>query len=163
MSKLHPTKNDLPQKLRSTMVDLLNEQLASAIDLGLQAKQAHWNVKGPGFLQLHELFDKAHEEANSWADLLAERAVQLGGIAEGTLSAVTQRTTLAAYRGELAEGAAHADAVSSAIATFAASVRQAISKAERANDAGTADLLTEVSRGADKLLWFVEAHLQAER
>ncbi len=78
-TKLYPTRNDLPEATRRAMITLLNQQLADALDLGLQAKQAHWNVKGPNFLSLHELFDKVATELDELTDELAERAVELGG------------------------------------------------------------------------------------
>lgn len=163
MSRLLPTKNDLPESARREMTSLLNESLASGLDLVLQAKQAHWNVKGPDFLQLHELFDKVYEGATEWADDMAERAVQLGGLAEGTLEAVTKRTKLPAYGLTLTSGRDHLEAISGALALFDKSVRSAIDIADKAGDADTTDLFTEVSRGVDKMLWFVEAHLQGER
>jgi len=61
-TKLRNTQNDLPSKARMEAVDLLNRHLADAIDLAYQAKQAHWNVKGPSFIALHELFDEVVEE-----------------------------------------------------------------------------------------------------
>src|SRR5262245_21611873 len=105
--KLHQTRNDLPESARHKCVSLLNDNLASAIDLALQAKQAQWNVKGPHFLQLHELFDKVYEEATGWVDSLAERAVQLGGTAEGTLAVTVQKTKLPAYSLDLTAGRDH--------------------------------------------------------
>jgi starvation-inducible DNA-binding protein len=142
---------------------LLNHNLAIAIDLALQSKQAHWNVKGPHFLQLHELFDRLYAKAQSWGDALAERAVQLGGIAEGTLAAVSSRTNLPAYRTELLAGRAHVEAITASLSTFAKSVREAIDISADHRDPGTSDLFTEISREADEMLWMVEAHLLPER
>ena len=163
MSKLYPTKNDLPEAARRTLVLLLNEKLATAQHLALQAKQAHWNVKGPDFFQLHELFDKVYAEAVTWVDDIAERAVQLGGVAEGTLDLIAKRTQLPPYSLELSGGREHVDAVSRALSIFAKAAREAIDAAAKAGDADTSDLFTGISRGADKMLWFVEAHLHAER
>ncbi len=158
------TKNDLSAKTRQTVVELLNANLASAIDLSLQAKHAHWNVRGPHFFSLHELFDKVYEESVEWVDLIAERAVQLGGTAQGTLAHVTERTALpAAKTPRTPSGSAYVHATADALAAFAKSVRAAIAAADAAGDADTADLFTEVSRGADKMLWMVEAHLQGSR
>ncbi len=157
------TLNDLPGATRGTMVELLNARLADAVDLQLQAKQAHWNVKGPQFIALHQLFDSLYGQSGEWVDLVAERATQLGGVAEGTLQAVGARSELPSYPVALREGREHVEAVAASLAAFASRVRAAIGAAERAGDAGTADLFTEVSRAADKMLWFVEAHLQAER
>ena len=162
MSITHTTKNDLPKKTRKTVIGLLNEDLADAIHLSLQAKQAHWNVKGPAFFPLHELFDKLYDEAGDWADLLAERAVQLGGVAEGTLAQIAKQTKLQAYPTDLAAGRDHLAALIDSLSAFARSVRRAAGDAGAAGDADTEDLFTEISRGADKMLWFLEAHLQAD-
>jgi len=159
----YPTKIDLPEDSRQTVIALLNANLAHGIDLALQAKQAHWNVKGPNFQQLHELFDEVRDEVDGWVDMIAERAVILGGIAEGTLAPVSERTALPTYGLGLSEGRAHVDALSTALATFGKSIRAAIPAAEKAGDVDTADLFTEVSRGTDKMLWFVEAHIQSDR
>lgn len=161
-SKLHATRNDLSERTRRSMIAILNHQLADTIDLGLQAKQAHWNVKGPHFIGLHELFDRVAEELKNFTDEIAERVVQLGGVAEGTLQVVGRRSKLTAYPLEIASGKAHVAALSDALATLGASTRKAIEMASKAGDADTADLFTEVSRGVDKLLWMVEAHAHAQ-
>jgi len=160
---MYKTKNDLPESARTQLVDLCNARLADAIDLQTQCKQAHWNVKGPAFIALHELFDKVNEDVEEYVDLIAERAVQLGGIAEGTARSVAKRSTLAEYAAKGATGPAHVDALSSALAAFGKLARQAIDQSSDLKDADTADVFTEISRGVDKWLWFVEAHLQAER
>lgn len=157
------TKNDLPEPIRLKVVDLLNKRLADCIDLQTQTKQAHWNVKGPAFIALHELFDKINEDVEEYVDEIAERAVQLGGVAEGTARMVAKRTSLAEYPANIADGRSHVEALSSVLASFGKSVRIAIKESNELDDQDTADLFTEVSRGIDKWLWFVEAHLQAER
>jgi starvation-inducible DNA-binding protein len=161
-STLHKTQNNLREKTRRVMIELLNQQLADALDLGLQAKQAHWNVKGPHFIGLHELFDKAAEELEGFTDDIAERAVELGGVALGTIQIVSKKSRLAAYPLDLTSGQKHVAALSSALSKFGTTTRAAIDTAAEAEDADTADLFTEVSRGVDKLLWFIEAHLQAK-
>lgn len=161
--RTYPTKIDLPERTRKPVIELLNANLANAIDLALQSKQAHWNVKGPDFIQLHELFDQVYAEATAWVDLIAERAVILGGVAEGPLENVAKKTQLPPYGLELSSGKEHVDALSRALSVFGKSIRAAIEASEGHGDMDTADLFTEVSRGADKMLWFVEAHLQAEK
>jgi starvation-inducible DNA-binding protein len=156
------TKNDLPEGVRNKVVQLLNERLADSIDLQTQAKQAHWNVKGPNFIALHELFDKVNAAVEDYVDEIAERAVQLGGVAEGTARMVARRSSLAEYPAAM-DGRSHVEALSSALAAFGQSTRKAIDVANDLGDLDTADIFTEVSRGIDKWLWFVEAHLQAER
>jgi len=160
-TKLHPTKNSLRETIRRAMIELLNQQLADVIDLGLQAKQAHWNVKGPHFIGLHELFDKVAEEVEEFTDDIAERAVELGGVALGTIQILSKKSRLQPYPLDVASGRQHVEALSSALAKFGTTTRQAIDTASKAGDADTADLFTEVSRGVDKLLWMVEAHSQA--
>jgi starvation-inducible DNA-binding protein len=157
---MNPTKNDIALATRKVLIPLLNERLADLIDLQLQAKQAHWNVKGPNFIGLHELFDEVAEGIEEHVDNVAERLVALGGIAEGTLGAVAGRTKLAAYSLTITSGREHVDALSTALATAGKLIRAGIEQANTIGDADTADLFTNVSRDLDKKLWFVEAHLQ---
>src|SRR5437868_728481 len=103
------TKNDLPEATRVKAVELLNARLADCIVLQTQTKQAHWNVKGPHFIGLHELFHKINESVEDSVDGLAERAVQLGGVAEGTARAVAQRSSLAEYPAQAVDGRGHAE------------------------------------------------------
>lgn len=155
------TVNDVPKPVRTKMAALLQARLVDAVDLHYQAKQAHWNVKGPSFMQLHELFDKVAEGADEHVDLIAERIVQLGGIADGTVRAAAKGSSLAEYPKGLTAGLDHCKALSKSMAAFGKNIRAAIDVAAAAGDAGTADLFTEVSRDLDKNLWFVEAHLHA--
>ena len=160
---MYETENDLPKSKRSELNTLMNQRLADAVDLQLQMKQAHWNVKGPSFIALHELFDKVSEDVEDYVDMIAERIVQLGGVAEGTIRMAAGRTRLAEYSPEISEGTGHVEAVARALSTFGKEVRATIDQANALDDAGTADLFTEVSRGTDKWLWFVEAHSQAKQ
>jgi len=157
------TKNDLSEKVRTQVATLLQERLAEAVDLVTQAKQAHWNVKGPSFIALHELFDKVYEHAGDHADLIAERIVQLGGRAEGTVRVAAKRSQLPEYPLAITSGKEHVDALSHSLAYFGETIRKAINLADEVGDKDTADLFTEISRGVDKDLWFVEAHTQSER
>src|SRR5256886_2099645 len=158
--KLYATKNDLPEKARVEVIGLLNQRLAEAIDLQTQCKQAHWNVKGPTFIALHKLFDDINEDVEEYVDLIAERVVQLGGIAEGTASIVVDRSTLLDYPVGISSGAEHVAALSDALSQFGRTARIGIEEMNELEDAGSADLLTDISRGIDKWLWFVEAHQQ---
>src|SRR5690349_24304641 len=159
-TRLYATKNDLPEATRLEVIGLLNQRLAECIDLQTQSKQAHWNVKGPTFIALHKLFDEVNEDVEEYVDLVAERIVQLGGIAEGTVGAVEGRSTLPDYPLALSTGAEHVAALSDALAAFGRAVRMGIEEMNDLEDADSADILTEVSRGVDKWLWFVEAHQQ---
>jgi starvation-inducible DNA-binding protein len=157
---MHSTRNNLPAKVRKEMVALLNARLADALDLCMQAKQAHWNVKGMQFYPLHLLFDKIYEANEEAIDLMAERAVALGGVAEGTIEAVAKATTLPRYPLNVIDGKAHLVRLTQSLAAFGEAIRAAIERADQMGDQGTADLFTEVSREADKSLWLAEAHLQ---
>jgi starvation-inducible DNA-binding protein len=161
-SQLYRTKNDLPEEVRTRVIDRLNQRLADCIDLQTQCKQAHWNVKGPTFIALHELFDQIDEAVEGYADLIAERIVQLGGVAEGTARMVAGRSSLEEYPSRLAAGEEHVDALSTALATFGRLVRADIGEMNELDDDDSEDILIEISRGIDKWLWFVEAHEQAE-
>ena len=157
---MYETSNDLSLTTRRSMIEVLNEHLADAIDLQLQAKQAHWNIKGPNFVGLHELFDRVASQAREYGDEIAERAVALGGVARGTLQAVSRQSRLREYPLEVGDWRAHVRATQDALATFGRGARKAIEDATALNDADTADLFTEISRGVDKSLWMVEAHIQ---
>jgi starvation-inducible DNA-binding protein len=159
---MYPTKNDLPEGTRRQVIELCNARLADAIDLQTQTKQAHWNVKGPHFIALHELFDKVNEDVEDYVDLIAERAVQLGGAVDGTARSVAKRSTLAEYPLKSGTGRQHVDALSSALAAFGKLIRSAIEESDRLDDKDTNDIFIEISRGVDKWLWMVEAHLQPE-
>jgi len=157
---MHKTKNDISKTNREKLVALLNQSLADASDLKSQAKQAHWNVKGMSFIALHELFDQVAKEVEAMTDDIAERITSLGGTAMGTVRLAAENSSLSEYPHEITDGTAHVDALSTALADFGKKVRANIDKTDKIGDADTADLYTEVSRNIDKLLWFVEAHIQ---
>ncbi|HVI75398.1 MAG TPA: DNA starvation/stationary phase protection protein Dps [Anaeromyxobacteraceae bacterium] len=156
---MYETHNDLSPSIRSNMIELLNARLADAIDLRLQLKVAHWNVKGPQFIALHKMFDDIVEDADEYVDLIAERAVQLGGVADGTARQVAERSSLDEYSAE-GGGREHVHAVAEVLAAFGRSAREAIELSAAAKDQDTSDIFTEISRGTDKWLWMVEAHAQ---
>ena len=155
---MHPTHNTLSENIRTQSVAVLNRQLAAAIDLHGQIKQAHWNVRGPGFIAIHKLFDKAADTALDASDLIAERAAGLGGTAEGTVQVASAKSYLVPYALGVADEAKHIFAVSAALAAFGQSIREAAAVATAQGDGTTADLFTEISRGIDPQLWFVESH-----
>lgn len=156
---MQPTHNTLHSDIRAKSVELLNKQLAAAIDLHAQAKQAHWNVRGPGFMAIHQLFDKVSEEVEICSDLIAERAGALGGTAHGTIQVAVKKSYLIPYPLDIAGEHQHAFAVSGALAAFGEATREAIGAATSFGDPNTADLFTKISRGIDRQLWFVESHL----
>jgi starvation-inducible DNA-binding protein len=157
--KFH-TSIDIPESKRAALVDLLNARLADATDLKTQTKHAHWNVKGPNFIQLHELFDDIAPHFDDYADLIAERAVQLGGVANGTLREAAAGSSIPEYDLNAVAGTEHVKALVKNISRFAKAIREAIDQADELEDKDTADIFTELSRQTDKDLWFLEAHLQ---
>jgi starvation-inducible DNA-binding protein len=153
------TRIDLRVEARAKLVQLLNARLADAVDYRLQLKQAHWNVKGREFIALHEMFDEMASQVDAWADMIAERGVTLGGLARGTLQAAMAGTTLPAYPVEATAAVDHLRALADRLSKLSADVRASIDESERLGDRDTADLFTEVSRGLDKQMWYLEAHL----
>jgi len=158
---MHKTKIDIELETREQIIGLLNARLADSLDLKSQAKHAHWNVKGMSFIALHELFDQVATEVEGYSDMLAERVTILGGTAAGTVRVAAENSSLPQSPLEITEGRDHVDALSTALSEFAKHTRENVDQADEAGDVITADLFTEVARGTDKLLWFVEAHLQS--
>ncbi|SRR5579875_1310505 len=157
---LFSTRLDIPEASRIKLIELLNKTLASTLDLQTQIKQAHWNVKGWDFYQLHLMFDEIAEEVEGYVDTIAERITTLGGYAMGTARTAARDSSIPEYPFEAVSGSDHLHALADRLAAYARMVRAAIEQANDLGDLDTADLFTEVSRGIDKRLWFVEAHLQ---
>lgn len=159
--KLHKTSIDIDVETREQIVTLLNQQLADTFDLYSQTKQAHWNVKGMQFIQLHELFDQLAGELLPYVDDIAERVTTLGGTALGTARMASAASRLPEYPTKVVGSQESVEALVERYAALAASTREAIDASDDLGDADTADLFTGVSRGLDKSLWFLEAHIQA--
>jgi DNA-binding ferritin-like protein len=150
----------LPEKTRRAVITILNDRLADAIDLQSQVKQAHWNVKGPHCIALHELFDKISDVMLEQIDQIAERVTSLGGTAEGTVAVAAKRSKLKNYPLSITAGKDHLFYLSTQLSVFGKAARTAIDDTGKLRDADTAGLFTGMSRDLDKYLWFVEAHLQ---
>jgi starvation-inducible DNA-binding protein len=156
----YKSHNDLNSNAKTVSIGILNARLADAIDLALLTKQAHWNIKGPNFIALHEMIDGFRTELDEHVDTMAERVVQLGGTALGTTQAVASATTLKPYPTDIYSSNDHLVALVERYGKLASAVRGAIDETDGAGDVDTADLLTAFSRALDKALWFLEAHLQ---
>ena len=152
--------SNLNDNTRNQMVGLLNDRLADAIDLTNAVKEAHWNVKGRGFIGFHELLDEVADRMRDHADLMAERAVILGGLARGTVQVAAQKSTLEPYPTDLVDLVGHAEALRDRFIHFGGKLREAIDAADEAGDQDSADLFTEVSRAVDKDAWFIGAHAE---
>jgi starvation-inducible DNA-binding protein len=156
---MQTTHNTLREATRQQSIELLNKHLAAAVDLHGQVKQAHWNVRGSSFIAVHELFDKVSEVVEDFSDQLAERAGGLGGAAHGTVQTAAETSFLVPYPHAIADEKQHLFAVASSLAAFGQSTRDAIEHAAHFGDPATADLFTEITRGIDAQLWFVESHM----
>ncbi len=159
---MYASRLDIPEHTRKGCIALLQERLSDCLDLEAQMKQAHWNVKGPDFIQLHQLFDKVHAIIEDFADTIAERITSLGGVADGRVKTTAGKTHLYEYSLQAHLGDQHLRAVAAATAQFGKYIRADISRADQIGDPDTADLLTQISRETDKQLWMVESHLYAD-
>ena len=159
---LHPTKNPQKENVRGAMVALLQKHLGTAIDLSYQAKQAHWNVKGMNFIAVHKLFDELHEASEAFVDLIAERLTGMGGQAQGTVQAATANSLLEPYALDIVKSEDHLRRLSDSYAAWSAALQEGITEADEAGDDLTADLLTEIGRGINTGLYFLESHFQVE-
>ncbi|HEX2525918.1 MAG TPA: DNA starvation/stationary phase protection protein Dps [Geminicoccus sp.] len=158
--RTHPTKNDVSTNAKATVIGILNENLAAAIDLALATKQAHWNLKGPHFIAIHEMLDQFRDELDTHVDTIAERVTQLGGTALGSVQAVAATTKVPAYPTDIYAVEDHLKALIERYGDVANRVRKAIDETDEAGDPTTADIFTAASRSLDKSLWFLEAHVQ---
>ncbi len=157
---IQTTKNDIPSANRKKINLLLGQLLADGIDLHYQTKQAHWNVKGENFIAIHELFDLLATEVSLAVDIIAERIMQLGGSAQGTVRVAAKKSRLKEYPLDAVDSQKHVDALSSALAVFNKHARKAIDETTTLGDAVSADMFTSMTRGLDKQLWFIESHLK---
>ncbi|HEX2940794.1 MAG TPA: DNA starvation/stationary phase protection protein Dps [Rhodopila sp.] len=157
--KMHPTKNNLQSNAKSVSIELLNARVADCIDLALLTKQAHWNLRGREFIAVHEMLDGFRTQIDDFVDTMAERVTQLGGTALGTTQTTAKGTTLPPYPTDIYAVPDHLRALIERYGQAANNVRQSIDQAAEAGDADTADIFTGVSRGLDKALWFLEAHM----
>jgi starvation-inducible DNA-binding protein len=154
----HWTKNDLPAKVRQASGEVLNSLVIEGIDVALAARYARWNVRGPHFAALHELFGSVYDEVNQQVDVLAERAVALGMVARGTVQDVASETALKPYPMLSISEQEHIEAMARRLGIWGGDVRRAIEECEKLGDRVSADVLSEACAAIEKLLWRVESH-----
>lgn len=159
-TRVFPTHIDIPAPKREALVEMLNQHLADTSDLRSQTKQAHWNVRGKDFYQLHLLFDVIAEELDGFIDLIAERVTSLGGYATGTVRMAAEHSSLPEFPTDIVEGMDYVVALVERFGPYAGSIRAAVEESDKLGDPTTADLYTAISRDVDKRLWFLEAHIQ---
>lgn len=156
---LHPVRIDIPLEIRLYVIQLLQQTLTCTVELRSQVKQACWNVKGHDLVLLHALFTTMATELDAYSDTVAERLVVLGGVARGTARTATTPATLPEYPGAIMGGDAYVRALAECFVPYATALRGDIAHATEVEDAGSAALYTDISRGVDKRLWFLEAYL----
>jgi len=159
---LYSVRIDIPPEIRLYVIQLLQQTLACTVDLRSQVKQACWNVKGHDLVLLHALFATMATELDAHIDLVAERLVVLGGVARGTVRTAATHSRLPEYPGAIMDGDAHVRALTECFASYAAALRADIAHATDVEDAGSAALYTDISRGVDKRLGFLEAYLHRD-
>jgi starvation-inducible DNA-binding protein len=157
---MHENHNDVESNAKKVSIELLNARLADGIDLALAVKQAHWNLKGPQFIGVHLMLDGFRDQLDDLNDKMAERVTALGGTAVGTTQAVAAATTLAPYPTDIYAVKDHLTNLLDRWGKVAGAIRKAIDETDDADDVGTSDLFTEASRALDKMMWFIEAHVQ---
>ncbi|WP_420012049.1 DNA starvation/stationary phase protection protein Dps [Tateyamaria sp.] len=153
---MRQTRLGLSENTRAVSAELLQNNLAEALNLRLAIKQAHWTVRGPHFQQLHELFDSFVAPLDAEIDEIAERLATLGGTPDGRAETAAGSNP---YPLDATSGKSHLSALADRFAALGNTVRDAIDATDAAGDADTAHLLTGTSRFLDQSLWFLEAHL----
>lgn len=161
IAKQKITRISIPAKNREKIAGILNALLADAADLSLQIKHAHWNVTGPHFIGLHELFDAAYGRLLPHIDAIAERVATLGYHVKGRLQDAAANSRLDEFPSQLGEGLDFVQAVADGYGSLSNSVRKGIDETDELEDKVTSDMLTGIADALDKDLWFLEAHLRA--
>lgn len=156
---MYKTPSQLPDTARTDIARALNERLADGLDLHSQIKVAHWNIRGPQFPGLHPLFEQFAIGLAAHNDLLAERAVTLGGHAYGTARHVASNSHLPEYPAEATRDVDHVKALADRIDTYLSGVRSSRAAIEELGDTDTVDLLTAVVTEFEKNAWFLRATL----
>ena len=156
---LHTARIDIPPEIRAYLITLLNSTLSCSVDLRSHIKQAMWTVKGADVLQLQALFATMATELEAYADLVAERIAVLGGVARGTARTAATQSTLLEYPSDLIEGSAHVLALAERFASYSTALRTSMKHATDVEDVGSAALYTDITRGVEKRLGLLEAHL----
>ncbi len=158
-TRLDATAINLPLEVRAQLIDILNQTLATTVDLRTQVKQAFWNVDATNSYHLYELFDEIATELDLYIDLLADRITTLGGLASGTARSASQSSVLPEYPLSIIEGKDHITEVAERLAVYGNLLWENIDRTAVLGDADTAYLYAEVSMVVDKRLWFLDAHL----
>ncbi|WP_017316622.1 DNA starvation/stationary phase protection protein Dps [Mastigocladopsis repens] len=158
-TRLDATRNSTSLEVQSQVIDILNQTLATTVDLKTQVKQAHWNVKSMNFRHLYELFHEIAMELEMYIDLLAQRVTTLGGLARGTARAAVKQSVLPEYPFHITEGQEHIASLAERLAIYGSLLWENIDRTAILGDADTAYLYAEISMVIDKRLWFLDEQL----
>ncbi len=153
-----PTKLEFNEPVRLESIRILNGHLVDFLNLALITKQAHWNMRGPNFIAVHEMLDPFNEKLLEYADTFAERVVQMGGTAYGTPEIIVSETSFDEYPLDISSVDEHLRELLTRYAMTANNVRADIDAGLA--DAATIDILTTAVEDLDKYVWFMESHLQ---
>lgn len=156
------SKNSSSSKPKNKLIDVLNSVLAEAIDLQMQCRQAHWNVRGKNFIALHEFFGRLYTELSVDIDEIAERTAGLGGTAYGSKEEVSGVSGLPKYPVDISSGSDHIQNLAKSFAAHSKSLKKAIEEADDADDDVTEDLLTTICGNMEKRLWLIESHIEGK-
>lgn len=149
----------MPPEIRLDVITMLNQTLACTVDLRSQVRQACWNIKGKDFSLLHPIFATMLNEFQTYTDMVAQRITVLGGRVMGTVRMAALRSKLPEYPDAVMEGDGHVQALVERFGHYAGTLRDDITLTADVEDAGSAAIYTDISRGVDKQLWILESHL----
>ena len=156
------TRIGMPPEIRLDVITMLNQTLACTVDLRSQVRQACWNIKGKDFSLLHPIFAAMLSELQMYTDMVAERITVLGGVVMGTVRMAATQSKLPEYPDAVMEGDGHVQALVERFGRYAVTLRDDIALAADVEDAGSAAVYTDISRGVDRQLWILETHLRRQ-
>lgn len=157
MDKLMETKNVLPEGARVVVAEALEQLVYDTVDFWSQMKTAHWNLRGPRFLELHQFFDLLAQRLEKAADKISERAVQLGCHAQGTVRESAKCSRMPDFGQKLYDEKAAVPGLIRRYGIYTEWLKQATEVAFKEGDQVTANMLITMMEKFDKDLWMLEA------
>jgi starvation-inducible DNA-binding protein len=136
--------------------DNLQRVLVDLIELHLQGKQAHWNVVGTNFRDLHLQLDELVDFAREASDTIAERMRALDVIPDGRSDTVAAGTSLPQFPAYERGSAEVVDLITARVYAAVDTLR-AVHDEVDAEDPSTADILHQLIDGLEKLAWLIKS------
>ncbi|MGV0644999.1 Dps family protein [Mycolicibacterium sp. XJ879] len=151
------TEDDVQEFVASTELSAnLQRVLIDLIELHLQGKQAHWNVVGTNFRDLHLQLDELVDLARAGSDVVAERMRSLWAVPDGRTDTVAATTTLPQFPGFEQSASEVVDLI--ATRTYAAvDTMRKVRDAVEAEDPISADILHGLIDGLEKQAWLIKS------